>query len=45
MRDYDFCLRSTSSSKDGYCPINEDTHVEGAMPEPMILQKVLMSVN
>ena len=25
--------------------INEDTHVEGAMPEPMILQKVLMSVN
>lgn len=25
--------------------INEDTHVEGAMPEPMILQKVLMSLN
>ena len=25
--------------------INENTHVEGAMPEPMILQKVLMSVN
>lgn len=25
--------------------INEDTHVEGAMPEPMILQKVLMSIN